>query len=36
MGSGGGWAAGGRLNILLGLFRVAMSLRSASYRPKQA
>ena len=33
MGGGGvgGWEAGGGLNPLLGLFRLAMGLRSASY-----
>ena len=32
-GSGGAeWAVGGGLNPLLGLFGLAMSLRSASYR----
>ena len=32
----GGWAAGGRLNPLLGLFGLPMSPRSASHRPKHA
>ena len=30
----GGWAAGGELNPPLGVFRLAMSLRSSSYRSK--
>ena len=29
------WAAGGKLNYLLGFFGLAMSPRSASHRPKQ-
>ena len=33
VGGGGGRAAGGGLNVPLGLFRVAMSPRSASHRP---
>ena len=33
-GGGGGWEARGKLNPPLGLFRLAMSHRSASYRPK--
>ena len=32
----GGWEAGGGLNSPLGLFRLAMSPRSASHRPKHA
>ena len=32
----GGWAAGGRLNPLLGLFGLAMSPRSATHQPKYA
>ena len=28
---GGGWTAGGRLNSLLGLFGLVVSLRSASH-----
>ena len=35
-GEEGGWEAGGGLNPLLGLFGLAMSLRSASHRPKHA
>ena len=35
MGGGGGWEAGGRLYNPIGLFGVAMSLRSASHRPRQ-
>ena len=31
VGSGGGWAARGRLYLLSGLFRVAVNLTSASY-----
>ena len=31
---GGGWAAGGRLYLLLGLLRVAMSPKSIRYRPR--
>ena len=33
---GGGWEAGIRLCSLLGPFGLAMSLRSASHRPKHA
>ena len=33
---GGGWEAGDGLNPLLGLFGLAMSLKSASHRPKHA
>ena len=33
---GGGWEPGGRSNPPLGLFGLAMSPRSASYRPKHA
>ena len=36
VGDGGGWAVGGGLYFPLGLFRVAMGQRSASYRPRQA
>ena len=36
VGSGGGWAAGGRLYRPLGLFRLIMSPRSASYMSRQA
>ena len=36
VGGGGGWAAGGRLDPLSGLFGLAMSPRSASNRPKHA
>ena len=32
----GGWKAGSGLNLPLGLFRLAMSPRSASHRPKHA
>ena len=35
-GGGGEWEAGGRLNLSLGLFGLAMSPRSASHRPKHA
>ena len=34
-GGGGGWEAGDRLYLPIGLFGVAMSPRSASYRPRQ-
>ena len=34
VGGGGGWEAGGRLHRPIGLFGVAMSPRSASYRPR--
>ena len=34
MDDGGGWAAGGRLNLPIGLFGVSMSPRSANYRPR--
>ena len=36
VGGGGGWEAGGGLNSLLGLFGLAISLRSANYRRKHA
>ena len=36
VGGGGGWEAGGRLNLPLGLFGLAMGPRSASHRPKHA
>ena len=36
MGGVGRRAAGGGLNPLLGLFKLAMSPRSASHRPKHA
>ena len=32
---GGGWEAEGGLNLPIGLFRVAMSSKSASHRPRQ-
>ena len=32
-GDGGGWETGGGLHCPIGLFGVAMSPRSASYRP---
>ena len=32
---GGGWEAGGGLHLPIGLFGVAMSPRSAGYRPRQ-
>ena len=35
-GGGGGWEAGGRLNLSLGLFGLAMGPRGASHRPKRA
>ena len=35
VGRGGGWDAGDGLNFPIGLFGVAMSLRSASHRPRQ-
>ena len=35
VGAGGGWEAGGRLYLPIGLFGVAMSPRSASHRPRQ-
>ena len=35
MGGGGRWEAGGRLNLPIGLFGVAMSPRSVSHRPRQ-
>ena len=35
MGGGGGWEVGGRVNLPIGLFGVAMSPRSASHRPRQ-
>ena len=35
-GGGNGWEAGGRLNLPLGLFELAMSPRSASHSPKHA
>ena len=31
----GGWEAGGRLYLPIGLFGVAMSTRSASHKPRQ-
>ena len=34
MGGGRGWAAKGRLKLLLGLFGLAMSPRSARHKPK--
>ena len=35
--SGGGWReAGGRLNLPLGLFGLAIGPKSASHRPKRA
>ena len=36
VGGGDGWEAGGGLKLLLGLFGLAMSPRSASHRPKHA
>ena len=33
VGGGGGWVAGGGLNLPLGMFGLAMSPRSASHRP---
>ena len=33
-GGGGGWESGGRLNLLLESFGLAMGLRSVSHRPK--
>ena len=36
MGVVGGWEAGGGLNPPLGLFGLAMGLRSAIHRPKHA
>ena len=36
VGGRGGWAAGVRLNPLLGPFGLAMSPRSASHMPKHA
>ena len=35
VGGGGGWEAGGGLYLPIGLFGVAMSLRSAGHRPRQ-
>ena len=35
MGGGGGWEAGGGLYLLIGLFGVAMSPRSAIHRLRQ-
>ena len=35
-GGEGGWEAGGGLNLLLQLFGLAMSPRSANQRPKRA
>ena len=35
-GGGGGWEAGGRLNLSLELFGLAMGPRSARNRPKHA
>ena len=34
MGGGGEWATRGELNLMLGLFGLAISPRSASHRPK--
>ena len=34
-GGWGGWEAGGRLYLPIGLFGVAMSSRSVSHRPRQ-
>ena len=36
VGGGEGWAAGGGLYPMLGLFEVAMSPRSATHRPRHA
>ena len=36
VGSGGGWVARDGLYLLIGLFGVSMSPRSASHRPRQA
>ena len=36
VGGGGGWAARDRLNPLLGSCGLAMSLKSASHKPKHA
>ena len=35
MGGGGGWEAGGRLYLPIGLFKAAMSPRSGNHRPRQ-
>ena len=35
VGGGGGWEAGGRLYLPIGLFKAAMSPRSANHRPRQ-
>ena len=35
VGGGGGWEAGGELHLPIVLFGVAMSPRSAGYRPRQ-
>ena len=35
VGGGGGWEAGGKLYLPIGLFGVAMSPRSASHKPRQ-
>ena len=35
VGGGGGWKAGGRLYLPIGLFGASMSPRSASHRPRQ-
>ena len=34
-GGGGGWEAGSRLNLPIGLSGVAMSPRSSGHRPRQ-
>ena len=36
VGGGGGWEAGGGLNLPLGLFGQAMGPRTPSHRPKHA
>ena len=36
VGGGGEWEAGGRLNLSLGLFGLAVGPRSVSHRPKHA
>ena len=36
VGGVGGWEARGRLNLLLGLYGLVMSPRSASHRPTHA
>ena len=35
VGGGGGWEAGGRLYLPIGLFKAAMSPRSANHGPRQ-